>query len=293
VAQWKVAAGPASIDLAKRLARHLGAEWVEAEWRTFPDGESLVRVTGDLGGKRVLLVQSTYPPVDTHYMQAFLLAHKLAEMGAEVFGVLPYLGYSRQDQEFRPGEVISIGVVARLLRYSGFRRILTVDITSARALAHFPIPIDSVSAIPLLAKRLKESLPAEEIVAVAPDAGASARVEAFAKILGCEYYVLEKFRDRATGEVTVAEAEIPVRGKTVVFVDDIISTGETLCRAARLVRRQGAKSMKAACVHPILVDNALPKLREAGIDTVIATNTVPSPVSSVDVTPILAAYFEG
>jgi ribose-phosphate pyrophosphokinase len=288
---WHVAPGPASTDLGLSLARRLKAEVVGVDVKVFPDGESKVRITTAVRNKPVIVVQSTYPPVDQHLMQLFLLAHRLSEEGAEVYGLLPYFAYSRQDKEFLPGEVISLGVVVHLLRASGVKRLVTVDMHDAEGLGFFSFPAYSVSAIPQLAEYFQRNHKLVDAVAVSPDFGASARVEAFAKVLGCEYAVLEKHRNRVTGEIRTTAGELPVKGRDVVVVDDIISTGGTVQKAAQLLREAGAEAILATCVHPLLVGDASERLRRAGVRELVGTNTVPSPVSIIDVAPVLAAYF--
>ncbi|MER3601280.1 MAG: phosphoribosylpyrophosphate synthetase [Nitrososphaerota archaeon] len=290
---WAVASGPASYDLAKKICSGLDAEWVDVQWRTFPDGENLLRLTSSVLGKKVLLVQSTYPPVDTHYMQLFLLASKLSEAGAEVFCIMPYMGYARQDREFMEGEVVSIGVLGRLLKYTGVKRLVTVDIHSPRALAQIPLEAYSLSAIPLLAEYAKTQLKLRNPLAVAPDQGAATRVQAFSALYGCEWHVLTKRRDRVTGEVEVTAAgleKVAVEGRDILLIDDILSTGSSLLKAGSLFYSLGAAGVRALCVHPLLVGGALEKLKAARID-VIGTNTVPSPVSYVDVSPLIISYF--
>jgi ribose-phosphate pyrophosphokinase len=269
----------------------MNAEVVGVDAKVFPDGESRIRITTQVRNKPVILVQSTYPPVDQHLVQLLFLAHRLSEEGAEVFAVLPYFGYSRQHREFLPGEVISLSVVVHLLRTSGVKRLVTVDVHNAQGLGFFSFPAYSVSAIPQLAEYFQRNYRLVEPVAVSPDFGASARAEAFAKVLGCEYVVLSKKRDRTTGDVETEAAELPVRGRDVVLVDDIISTGGTVQKATQRLRQAGAEAVLVACVHPLMVGDAAERLRRAGVREVIGTNTVPSPVSIVDVAPILAAYF--
>jgi len=291
--KWAVASGPASQELARRVCEGLEAEWIDVQWRTFPDGESLVRINANVMGKRILLIQSTYPPVDTHYIQIFLLASKLSELGAEVFCVMPYMGYSRQDREFVQGEVVSIGVLGRLLKYSGVKRVVTIDVHSPRALAQIPIEAFSLSAVPLLADYAKRELKLRDPVVVAPDQGAATRVQAFAAIYGCNWLVLTKKRDKITGEVEIIATNLDrksVENRDVVIVDDILSTGASLLKASELLYRYNAAGITAFCVHPLLVGDALSKLREAKID-VIGTNTIPSPVSYIDVSPIIVDYF--
>jgi ribose-phosphate pyrophosphokinase len=286
---WLIAPGPASKELGVEVARRLGLEVLDLELTVFPDGESKIRVMGDVHRSSVVVIQSTYPPVDRNLMQLFFIAHKLSELGAEVYAFVPYLAYARQDKEFLKGEVVSIGVVARLMRAAGVKRLDTIDIHSVNALAYFAFPAHSISAIPLLAEYIKSNYRLKDPIVVSPDVGGAARAEAFANLMKAEHRVLKKSRDRVTGEVSVEEVELSVEGRDAVLVDDIISTGGSVEKAATLLYKRGARKIYAACTHPLLVGDALERLAKAGVE-VIGTNTVPSKVSKVDVAPLCASH---
>lgn len=279
------------MEFARGLAQALGAEIVDVDFKAFPDGESKIRILSDVRNASVILVQSTYPPVDRHLMQAFFLGHRLSEEGAEVHALTPYLAYARQDREFLKGEVVSLGVVARLLRAVGVKRLVTVDIHGVEGLGYFSFPAYSVSAIPLLAEYLRTTFEPKSPVVISPDFGASARAEALAKAMASQFVVLTKTRDRVTGEVQTETKSFNASGRDVIIVDDIISTGGTVQKAAVIAKSSGARKVYAACVHPVLVPGALEKIRAAGVEDVVGTNTIPSPVSKVDVTPALVSYF--
>lgn len=289
---WLIVPGPASRELAENIGKLLNARLIDVECKIFPDGESKITLSDKVRNQPVILVQSTYPPVDRHLFQTFLLSHKLSEEGAEVHAVVPYLAYARQDKEFLKDEVVSMRVLARLFRAVGARRFVTVDIHSLEGLSNFSIPAYSVSAIPLLAEYIKRNFTLSTPVAASPDFGGSSRVEAFAKILGVEHLVFEKTRNRVTGEVEVNQPDLQVDGRDVVIVDDIISTGGSIQKASTRLKNAGAKRIIAVCTHPVLVGDALQKIRKAGVDEVIGTNTIPSSVSKVDVSSAIVEHFK-
>ncbi len=236
------------------------------------------------------MVQSTYPPVDKNYMQLFLTAHHLSQEGAMVHAVIPYLGYARQDKQFMPGEIVSLGVVSHLLRSCGVGRVTTVDIHSAVGLALFAMPTYSVSAIPVLAQYVKKNLNLSAPVVISPDFGSSKSTEAFATLYGAEHLQFAKERDRVTGEVKIDAGELNVKGRDVVIVDDMISTGATITgrrqRSSSRPRREDSRQLRPSAPGR----DAYEKLIEAGVDEIIGTNTVPSRVSKVDATEPLASY---
>jgi ribose-phosphate pyrophosphokinase len=285
-----VFAGPASKEFGNALAQRLNLPTLSVEVKEFSDTETRYRFEENVSGTSILLVQSTYPPVDKNYMQLFLAAHHLSQEGARVHAVIPYMGYARQDKQFLKGEVVSLGVISHLLRTCGVMRVTTVDIHSAEGLALFAMPTYSVSAIPSLAQYVKKNLKLESPVVVSPDFGSSRRTEAFAALYGAQHMQFAKERDRTTGEVRVETGKMEVEGRDVIIVDDMISTGGTVRAAAEKLRAARAGKIIVTCVHALLIAGAYERLLEAGVDEIIGTNTVPSKVSKVDATEPLAAY---
>lgn len=292
VRDWLVAAGPASLDIAGGLASKLGTKLARVENVDFPDGESKVRILDEARNKDIAIVQSLYPPQDKHLFQLLLIAHKLSEDGADVTAIVPYLAYARQDKQFLGGEVVSLGVISHLLRSVGVRRLVTVDIHSAQGLGLFSIPAYSCSAIPLLAQYVMSNYKVRDPISVSPDFGSEARVEAFSTVLKSEHIAFKKTRDRLTGEIKTEEQPLNLSGRDAIIVDDMISTGGSVAKAAQLLKKYGAGKVIAACTHALLVGGAVDKMTSAGVDDIIASNTIPSRYSKVDVAPLLASYLQ-
>ncbi|HUK80530.1 MAG TPA: ribose-phosphate pyrophosphokinase [Nitrososphaerales archaeon] len=290
MAEKLILAGPASEELGRSLSEKLGLPLLAAEFRVFADGESKFTLHEKVEGKSVFIVQSTYNPVDQHLFQLLLASHQLSEAGAKVTAVVPYLAYARQDKEFLPGEGVTLGVVAHLMRSMGVRRLVTVDIHSAEGLALFSFPTYSVSAVPSLAEYVRAELGLKDPVVVSPDFGGSKRTEAFAQLYGAKFLQLSKTRDRTTGGVSMKESKLDVTGKEVIIVDDIISQGDTVKAAADAVMKQGAKQALAVCVHGLFAGDALQKLEKTAVGPIICSNTVPGKFSKVDVSDALASH---
>ncbi len=285
-----VVEGPGAPEgFASGVAERLGAELVKPAYKVFPDGESYVRLPGGLEGT-VVVVQSMYPMQDKRLVEALLLAEAAYGAGASrVILVAPYMAYARQDKRFLEGEPISIKAVLKALGSAGYDALVTIDIHKPESLAYFPGRAVDATAVPQLAEAVSRAISGEGgVVVVAPDKGALARARMMAGILGAEYDYLEKHRDRYTGEVTYRPKTVDVQGKTVVIVDDMVSTGGTMAKAASMLRGLGASRVIAACTHGLFIGGALERLRRAGVEEVYAANTVPLPkegVRAVDASP--------
>ncbi|HXV46744.1 MAG TPA: ribose-phosphate pyrophosphokinase [Nitrososphaera sp.] len=282
-----VIAGPASTDLAEKIAKRLGAQLVAAELRVFSDGESKIRI--GRAGKNCVIVQSTHPPVDTHLIQAMMMTRKCADDGArDVCAVIPYLAYARQDREFLEGEAVSVALVAKLLEAAGIRHVITVDVHSKLAMSHFA-SVQNVSSIPLLADYAATKMKLRKAIVISPDAGGAERAEEFAKRIKTDTIALKKSRDRTTGEVTVDQKlDADVSGRDAILVDDMISGGGSIVKAAELMRKKGAGKVYAMCAHALLIGDAAQKIKAAGVQDIIATNSIPGEYSRVDLSPAIA-----
>lgn len=280
--------GKASEDLARKMARKLKAGFVSSEVRIFPDGESKITISKVPAGGRVVVVNSIYPPVDTNLVQTLALISKARQFSGNVTAVIPYLGYARQDREFLPGEVVTLSVIAKLLKTAGASKVIVVDIHSSMGMKHFQIPIRNVSAVPELANYFKKLRLANPLV-VSPDLGGAKRAEEFARFYGTDYIALKKRRDRKTGRVEIVTADLDnVQGRDLVLVDDMISTGGSIVKATEFLRKQKCGKVFVACTHALLIDCAGKKIRRAGVSQIVSANTIPGSTSAVDVSGTLA-----
>ena len=285
--KFTVIGGGASKDLARRLARRLRAVYIETETKIFPDGESKITLQKIPKKSVILVVQSTYPPVDTNMLQALSIISQVRKISSRTYAIIPYMGYARQDKQFLSREVITMSVVAKMLQSAGAKKVIVVDIHSNTALNHFNIPTENISAIPELAKYFKK-LNLKNPLVVSPDAGGSSRSKKFASLLKSDFIVLKKHRDRKTGRVSIQTTKADVQGKDLIIVDDMISTGGSVIKAAQFLKKQKCKRVFVACTHGLLVGDAEKKIRKAGVSRIISTNTIPGNTSKVDISGILA-----
>lgn len=283
-----VIGGKASEDLAKKLAKKLKANFISSDLRIFPDGESKITINAKPKKGKIVVVNSTYPPVDSNLMQTLSLISKAKQFSSDVVSVIPYLGYARQDREFLPGEIVTLSVITKLLMAAGASEVIVVDIHSEAGLIHFEIPVKNVSAVPELANHFKKMNLKDPLV-VSPDLGGTARAKEFARSYGTDFIALKKQRDRKTGKVEIMTLDLDgVKGRDLVLVDDMISTGGSIVKAAEFLRKQKCGKIYVACTHALLIDNAEKKIRKAGVSGIISANTIPRKTSVVDVSGTIA-----
>ena len=285
--------GPASQDLANRLAVELKTRLVPVFFKKFPDSESYIRVEGDVQDEHVVIVQTTSPPQDERMMQLFLMASAAKNQCAQkITAVVPYFAYRRQDKVFLPGEVSSAKTVIEILKSCGVTRNITLNAHNPAAFESFTVPVKDLSAVPLLAEYFKDQ-GLEGAVSLSMGKKGLATAKEAANVLKGPYDYVPTKRDRYTGKVSIEEKPLEVKGKVAIFFDDIISSGGTMIKAVAHAKNQGAVKVYAACVHPLLVANAKEKIMQSGADEVVGTDSVPSPVSVVSVAPVIARALIG
>ncbi len=280
---------PGSRKVAEGISTVLDAELVYAQSKVFPDGERYVRVPEDIDDD-VVIVQTLSPPQDSSLVEAMLLANASKGAGASrAVLVAPYMAYSRQDKRFLPGEPISIEVVLGSLASSGYDAIVTVEIHKEESLNFFPGKSINVRPYKYMAEKIS---PPSDTLVLAPDLGAIERAQQFAEAIGAQYDYLIKKRDRMTGEIVIEPKTIAAKNRHVVIVDDIISTGGTIARAATLLLQQGASTVEVVVAHALLAGDAVEKLKRSGIRRVYAANTLPPKhdplIQYIDVSSIIA-----
>jgi ribose-phosphate pyrophosphokinase len=281
-------AGNSSEDLAKKISKKLKANLIKSQVKVFPDGESKTTLKGKLSKGKTIVVQSIYPPVDSNLIHALSLVSKARDFSTEVVVVVPYLGYARQDREFLPGEIITMKTLGQLFKGAGASKIIVVDIHSKIGLKHFKIKSENISAIPDLIGYFKK-INLKNPLVVSPDQGGKERAKEFAKKFGSEFIALKKKRNRKTGKVQIkTEGLDGVKGRDVILVDDMISTGGSIIKATEFLKKQKCNRVFVACTHALLMNDAEKKIRKAGVTKIISTNTIPGKTSIVDISGTIA-----
>lgn len=286
----KIIPGPASKELAEKIAQILSVEIVPLVFKTFPDGESYIRFgTETLENEDIVIVQTTSPPQDQRLVQLFLMADNAHDMEANSITVVaPYFAYARQDKRFMAGEAFSIKTIIRLLENCGVNKLITVNAHNPATLKAFKIQVDDLSAIPLLAEHFKREGLAENPISLSLGKRALSMAREANNILNGGFDHISTKRDVISGNVTLEEKALPVKNRDVIIFDDIISSGGTMAKAVKYVKSQGARRVYAACVHPLLMGYAQKRIMENGADDIVGTDSVPSHVSKVSLAPLIS-----
>jgi len=275
--------GRCSMELAAKIARNLGVDLGDVDLRTFADGEVYCRYNESIRGADVFLVQSTaaneahgLTPNDALMELLVMVDAAQGASAHRIIAVMPWYGYARQDKKSQPREPISARVVAKCLESVGVDRVLTMDLHSGQVQGFFEVPVDHMTAMPMLTQWFLDQAFTEELVIVSPDAGRVKVARNFARKIGCHWAVMEK--ERPTQQVAeIGYVVGDVGDKTAVLVDDMIGTAGTLCAAARTVLDEGAARVIACATHGVFSDPAYERLpyEVSGIERIVVTDTIP------------------
>jgi ribose-phosphate pyrophosphokinase len=285
----KIFSGRANRPLADNIARHLGVPLGNINLGNFPDGETSVRIDEDVRGRDVFDVQPTCPDVNQNLMEMLLIldAFKRASP-ARLTAVIPYYGYARQDRKDMGRVPISAKLVADLLTAAGANRVLCLDLHAAQIQGFFNIPVDHLYAVKEVTAHVKSlGIPTEELVVVSTDEGNVKKALAYQKRLGGQIAVVDKRRTSAEETRVAHLLGAPVANKTCVLFDDMISTASSMVNAVEVARKHGARRIFVCATHGLFSGPAVEKLREAPIEQIAITDSVPLPKDKADRLPNL------
>ena len=278
-----------SEKIAKTVARSLKVPYSPVHISAFPDGDLYLKFNTAVKGKTLVIVNSFQPHSNNSLLKIIFAAETAKDLGAKkVILAAPYLAFMRQDIRFHPGEAISSKIMAKHLSMC-IDKIITIDghLHRFRTLdALFHIPGKDLTANSLIADHIQKNNKKDTVI-IGPDWESFQWAEQIAKKIGALVTVFEKKRSSSRKVSEKMIKPIPLKGRHVIIVDDIISTGHTVIEAAKLAYAQGAKEVSTIAVHGLFVENALAKLKKAGVREIVTTNCIEHATNKIDVSSLI------
>lgn len=288
--------GRATAYLAKDIANIYGKPIGDSQVLQYADGEFQPSFEENIRGRDVFIIQSTFAPAD-NLMELLMYVDAAKRASAKrIIAVIPYFGFARQDRKDKPRVPITAKLVADILTAVGVTRVITIDLHADQIQGFFNVPVDHLYAssifIPYLRGLASESFNLDDVLFASPDVGGTKRASEYAKKLGCGFVMCYKQRNKPN-EIGTMQLIGDVSGKHVILVDDIVDTGNTLCKAAEVIKTKGAKSVRAMITHPVLSGDAVEKIENSQMEELIVTDTIPlkqisSKIRALSVAPIFA-----
>lgn len=286
--------GNSNPELVQELAELLGIAPADVLVGKFPEGEIQVQIRENIRGKDIFIVQSTCTPPNENLMELLILIDAARRASAKrITAVLPFYGYARQDRKDRPRVPITAKLVANLITKAGADRVLTMDLHAGQIQGFFDIPVDHLYSINVIGDYIKKKN-LKNLVVVSPDVGGIRMARAYSTLLQSSFAVVDKRRENAA-QTHVMNIIGEVKGKNVVLVDDLISTGGSLVEAAKALKDAGALEIYAAVVHPVLAGSAIERVQNSVLSELIVTNSIPiasekkiDRIRQISVAPLLA-----
>jgi ribose-phosphate pyrophosphokinase len=273
-------AGDAHPELAMEIADHLGVELGNPNLRQFANGEMHCRYGESIRGADVFVLQTHGgQPVNDALMQQLIMIDAAKRASAKrITAIAPYYGYARQDRKAEGREPITAKLVADMLTAAGADRVVSVDLHTGQIQGFFDIPVDHLTALPILIDYCKSTGDIDDLVIVSPDAGGVKAAKRFANHLGADLAFVNKIRPKGVANAVEASNVIGnVAGKRCILLDDMIDTAGTIVAAAELLKSEGATEVWAMATHGVLSDPATERLKNSVIEKVVITNTLPLP----------------
>lgn len=264
----------ASKKLAKDIAKILNTSICDTKVHHFADGEILVENNESVRGKNVYVIQSTSAPVTENLMELLICVDALKRSSAaEITAVIPYFGYARQDRKAKARQPITAKLVADLLQTAGVDRVVTVDLHAAQIQGFFNIPVDDMTALPLISNYFKAQNLSDDVVVVSPDHGGANRARKLANALDVPLAIIDKRRPKPNvAEVTGIIGDVV--GKHCIMVDDMIDTGGTIAAGAQALMDKGAKEVSIACTHAVFSGPASQRLQDSVAKEIVVTDSI-------------------
>ena len=269
----KIFSGQVSKYLSDKIAQSYGMELGKVTFLSFADGEFQPSFEENIRGTDVFLVQSTHPPSDNLLELLMMIDAARRASARSIVAVIPYFGYARQDRKDKPRVSIASKLVANLLSAAGVNRIITIDLHADQIQGFFDVPVDHLYASSVFIPYLK-TLHLDNLTFASPDTGGTRRAGSYAKFFHTDFVICYKQRSKPN-EIAKMALVGDVEGRNVILLDDIVDTGGTLCKAARIIMDNGATSVRAMVTHPILSGKASEQIEASALTELIVTDTIP------------------
>ncbi len=271
--------GRSNRPLAEAIAAHLQVELGEDNLSEFANGEVHCRFGESIRGSDVFILQTHARPVNEAIMEQLIMIDAAKRASAKrITAVCPFYGYARQDRKASGREPITAKLLADILMTAGVNRVVSVDLHSGQIQGFFDVPVDHLTAMPVLTDYVTENL-GSDVVIVSPDAGRVKVAERFAQHIGADLAIVHKRRAVDVANAVEARDVVgDVRGRVCVLVDDMIDTAGTVCAAAERLASKGAAEVHAMATHGVLSDPAIDRLKNSVISKVVITDTLPLPI---------------
>ncbi len=290
----RVFSGTANRPLAEEVARHLRIKLGRATTTHLPDTEIHVLIEEVVRGQDVFIIQSCSEPVNEHLMELLLYVDAFRRASVHsVTVVMPYFPYARQDRMARGREAISAKVVANMLEALGAHRVIYVDIHNPAIQGFFNIPVDPLSALPILVEQFRDERFRDAVI-VAADVGRAKLAGKYAEALGLPLVIMHKRRE-SVEEVNATHIVGDIEDKIPIIIDDIIASGSVLTQVDALVEAGARPEVYLAVTHPVLLPSALERLEHPAVKELVVTNTIHIPpekrhpkIRVASVAPLLA-----
>ncbi len=274
--ELKIFSGRANLPLAKSICEHLNLPLGRMSLANFPDGEIACKIDEDVRGRDIFIIQPTCPPVNDNLCELLIMLDSFVRASASrITAVITYYGYARQDRKDEGRVPITAKLIANMIVRAGAQRVLTMDLHAAQIQGFFDVPVDHLYAAPVLNSHFTQAKFDRELVIVSPDEGSIKRAIGHAKRLGGTLAIVDKRRSSAMETKQENIIGGPVKGKTALMFDDMISTAGSICGAAELVHAAGAKEIHVAATHGVFCGSAVQNIDKAPIASLVVTDTIP------------------
>lgn len=267
----KIISGSSNLEFAYNLSRLLHIENIFVNTQQFEDGELRVQIVDDLNTPTVCIVQSISNPANDHLIELLLITDAVRRCGVKnIIAAIPYFGYARQDRKTYDYGPISASIIAKMIELSGINQVITIDLHSPQIEGFFHIPLHHFNTIDIFTSIIQSY---SDVIIVSPDAGGILRASKISNKLNVDLAIVNKTR-KSHNYSTADFISGYVEGKHCFIIDDIIDTGGTICNAADLLIRNGAKSVTAFVTHAILSAKSKELINNSKIDQIYITNTI-------------------